>query len=191
MKKRFALMLATALLALTACVTINVYFPAAEAEKAAGEFIDEVIGGDQAPADAPAEAAPPKLSFSFELISAAHAAADISIATPAIQAIQKRMAERFASTLEKHFDGGALGLRNDGLIELRDASKVALPERAALKQAVADDNRDRDAVYREIAVANGHAEWEAEIRATFASEWIARARKGWYYQDAKGAWVQK
>jgi uncharacterized protein YdbL (DUF1318 family) len=191
MNKRFALLFATALLALSACVTINVYFPAAEAEKAASEFIDEVIGGEQSPSEAPSESAPPKLSFSFELISSAHAAADISIATPAIQAIQKRMAERFAATLEKHFDAGALGFRNDGLIELRDASKVALPERAALKQAVADDNRDRDAVYREIAVANGHPEWEAEIRATFASEWIARARKGWYYQDAKGGWVQK
>ena len=43
---------ATALL-LTACVTINVYFPAAEAKEAAKEFVEKVIG-DEAPASRPA-----------------------------------------------------------------------------------------------------------------------------------------
>src|SRR3546814_16816515 len=38
-----------AVLALTACVTINVYFPAAEAREAATEFVDKVIGEDAQP----------------------------------------------------------------------------------------------------------------------------------------------
>lgn len=33
-------------LALSACVTINVYFPAAAAEKAADKIIEDVWGGD-------------------------------------------------------------------------------------------------------------------------------------------------
>ena len=37
------LLLAT-LATLAACVTINVYFPAAEAQQAAREFVDDVIG---------------------------------------------------------------------------------------------------------------------------------------------------
>jgi uncharacterized protein YdbL (DUF1318 family) len=60
-----------------------------------------------------------------------------------------------------------------------------------MNTAVADDNRDRNALYREIAVANGHAEWEAQIRETFAQQWVASARAGWWYQDASGAWKQK
>lgn len=46
---------------LTACVTINIYFPAAAAEKAADKIIDEVWqlknkpAGEQAPAEAPAQ----------------------------------------------------------------------------------------------------------------------------------------
>jgi len=46
---------------LTACVTINIYFPAAEAQKAADKIIDEVWqlkdkpAGEQAPAEAPAK----------------------------------------------------------------------------------------------------------------------------------------
>jgi uncharacterized protein YdbL (DUF1318 family) len=56
---------------------------------------------------------------------------------------------------------------------------------------VADENADRSNLYREIANANGHPEWEADIRKTFAERWIERAAAGWYVQDAKGQWVQK
>ena len=56
---------------------------------------------------------------------------------------------------------------------------------------MADDNRDRKAVYREVAVANGHPEWEAKIRETFAQQWIASAHGGWWYQDSGGGWKQK
>jgi hypothetical protein len=43
--------------ALSACVTINVYFPAAAAEKAADKIIDEVLQSRQAAKPAPAPAA--------------------------------------------------------------------------------------------------------------------------------------
>ncbi len=200
-----------AALLLTACVTINVYFPAAEAKEAAREFVEKVIGDDgDAPArpdakpDSSTPATPggsaslmPVSRRSFDWLSlvgiaSAHAQekADINIRTPAIQAIQGRMADRFRRQLQAGFDAGALGLTRDGMIEVRDAGKLALKDRVAITQAVADDNRDRKAVYREIAVANGHPEWEAQIRQTFAQQWIASAHSGWWYQDA-GGWKQK
>ena len=74
---------------------------------------------------------------------------------------------------------------------LRDAAKVGLKDRVAVNQHIADDNRDRNAVYREIAVANGHPEWEQQIRETFARQWVASARPGWWYQAADGSWKQK
>jgi hypothetical protein len=50
----------TGALALGGCVTINIYFPAAAAEKAADKIIDEVWqikkGGDAAKGDKPAAA---------------------------------------------------------------------------------------------------------------------------------------
>jgi uncharacterized protein YdbL (DUF1318 family) len=200
-----------AALVLTACVTINVYFPAAEAKEAAREFVEKVIGDDaktparpEAKPDSSVPATPgssasltPVSRRGFDWLSlvgiaSAHAQenADINIKTPAIQAIQGRMAERFRSQLQAGFDAGALGLTRDGMIEVRDPAKLALKDRVAMTQAVADDNRDRKAVYREIAVANGHPEWEAQIRQTFAQQWIASARGGWWYQDAAG-WKQK
>jgi uncharacterized protein YdbL (DUF1318 family) len=56
---------------------------------------------------------------------------------------------------------------------------------------IAQVNRDRSALYREIALANKKPEWEGEIRTTFAQRWIERAPAGWYYQNPSGAWVQK
>jgi hypothetical protein len=187
-----------AAIALTACVTINVYFPAAEAKEAAREFVEKVIG-DEAQRDEPAgdgggmASLLPRIDpLSLVGIGTAHAQGqpDITIRTPAIQAIQSRMESRFDGTLSQHFDSGALGFTGDGLVAVRDAGKLALKDRVAVNQAVADQNRDAKAVYREVAVANGHPEWEGHIREVFAKQWIESAHRGWWYQSG-GAWKQK
>ena len=59
---RWAL-LTTMMTVLPACVTINIYFPAAAAEKAADKIIDEVWQikpGEKSPAEAPAQTPPAK-----------------------------------------------------------------------------------------------------------------------------------
>ncbi|MEO1767828.1 YdbL family protein [Thiobacter aerophilum] len=116
--------------------------------------------------------------------------ANLDIDTPTIAAIKTAQQARHAQ-LKPFYDNGALGLTRDGLIALRDASLVPLAQRAAVQALVAEENRDRVALYREIARANGHPEWEADIRATFASRWIAKAPSGWYVQNANGEWVRK
>lgn len=203
MRNRVPLMLiamAVSALLLSACLTINVYFPAAETREAAREFVENVIGEDGEPVappmDDPQGAVGPRSGLGERVlgffIPVAHAqSADINIRTPAILAIQSRMAERFRSQLQPHFDSGALGFTRDGLVVVRNAGAVPLNARVAVNQAVADDNRDRNAVYREIAVANGHPEWEGQIREIFAKQWVDSARSGWHYQDAGGAWRQK
>lgn len=192
---------ALAALALSACVTINVYFPAAEAREAAKEFVEKVIdvvppagGGGMAMAD-PAPAVQRDVAFdplALIGIGSAHAQGqpDFNIQTPAITAIQARMEQRFDSALRPHFDSGALGFTEDGLVTVRDPAAVPLKDRVAVNTAVADENRDRKAVYREIAVANGHPEWEGQIRSVFAKQWVDSARGGWWYQRG-GAWKQK
>lgn len=191
-----------AAVALTACVTINVYFPAAEAKEAAKVFVEKVIN-DAIPAPAPAPAPggggmafeAPRRSFDpLMLIGIAPAYAqnqpDFNIQTPAITAIQSRMEQRFDSALRAHFDSGALGFSEDGLVVVRDAAALALKDRVPVNSAVADENRDRKAVYREIAVANSHPEWEGQIRSVFAKQWVDSAKSGWWYQRG-GAWKQK
>jgi uncharacterized protein YdbL (DUF1318 family) len=207
---------------LTACVTVNVYFPAAAAEKAADQIIDTVTG-QQKPANKPqsmsdqplndsslsgrgkarfasdrTEEGPSFLLVALSraldlLIPAANAqvAANLDISTPEIRAVTGSMQQRFGD-MKKYFDSGVLGLTADGLVEARDQNSVPLAERATVKRLVAEDNKDRSTLYVEIAKANGHPEWEGEIRRIFAKRWVERgAQPGWYYQDGSGGWKQK
>ncbi len=186
------MLLSLSLVLLSACVTINVYFPAAAAEKAAEQFIGNVIGEAAKDAEIKPPPRPPQASLLDFFIGSAQAAEpDLNIQTAAVQDIQARMKQRFDSVLTKALAAGSIGLSRDGLVAMRDAAAVPLAERSALNQAVAEENRDRKAVYSEIARANGHPEWEAQIQSTFAAQWVQQARAGWYYQDATGAWKQR
>jgi uncharacterized protein len=204
MPLRFTVKLIALLGLLSACVTINVYFPAAAAEQAADKIIQDVWGDTpktNAPAAQPGpQSSLPTASHSVVLVAAnaalnfliSPAAAqqpDLNIATPAIRQIIQSMEARHAQ-LKKYYDSGAIGLVGTGLIELRDLNTIALPERTMARKLVADENTDRNNLYREIATANGHPEWEADIRATFAQRWIQRAASGWYYNEG-GTWKQK
>ena len=187
---------------LASCVTINVYFPAAAAEKAADRIIEQVLGDDARDAEASPASGDSSLNFSIELspvqvaavilnamVSSAHAEANIDISSPAINQLKSSMQTRH-SKLSPFYKAGAIGFGADGLVVIRDASAVGLKERGKLKQLVAKENRDRNALYKELARANGHPEWEAQIRDTFARRWIAKAPRGWYYQ-ASGSWRKK
>jgi uncharacterized protein YdbL (DUF1318 family) len=193
-------------LALSACVTINVYFPAAAAEKAADKIIDDIWGADGRPPAKPDDkrsamprqstGVPPVLLaaagsvLDFIVAPARAQSADLNVSTPAIRQLTQSMEARHAQ-LKKHYDSGAIGLTGDGLVEVRDQNLVPLPERNAVRKLVADENADRASLYREIATANGHPEWETDIRTTFAERWASKASPGWHYQDSSGAWKQK
>lgn len=193
-------------LVLSACVTINVYFPAAAAEKAADRIIEDVWGADAATKPRPqqrdeqgswhsepqAERVLLALAGSVldVLISPAHAQADLNVSTPAVRQLTQSMEARHGQ-LKKYYDSGAVGFTLDGLVEVRDQNLIPLPDRNRVRKLVAEENADRVNLYREIATANNHPEWEADIRTTFAERWIKRASAGWYYQDESGAWKQK
>ena len=118
------------------------------------------------------------------------AQANLNIDTPALAALRKSLRDKHQQLLPL-YNSGAIGLTRDGSIGLRDANLVPLAQRAQVNALIADGNQDRAALYREIARANGHPEWEGEIRSTFAQRWIERAQPGWYYQGASGEWVKK
>jgi len=199
MKKINTVLAISALFTLAACVTINVYFPAAAAERAAEQFVGDVLGEptEEGFLFSPFELTEETLLLAagdlldFLVPSAQAQQAEIDINTPQINAIKARMAQRQRDSLNSLFDAGAIGFSSDGLVTIRDRSAIPLSERRGLESVVADENRDRNAVYREIAIANGHPEWEQDIQETFAREWVKNARSGWYYQEAGGAWRQK
>ena len=189
-------------LMLCACVTVNVYFPAAAAEEAADQIIDDVWGENPA-TDPPGSDGVDSSRYRYqgrwalagELLSwmmtdAQAAKPNLNVNTPEITSIRRSMEQRFRE-LRGFFDSGAIGLSNDGFVLNRDLSSVSARDRKSLNRLVSEENRDRKALYREIAAANGHPEWEGDIQKTFSKRWIANARSGWWSQNSKGQWVQR
>jgi uncharacterized protein len=194
-----AVPLLMALAALAGCINITINFPSAEVEQAADRIIDQVYGKEKAPAPAKASApaaTPPDatalLLRALEvLVPAANAAtaADLNASTPAVRALTAAMEARHP-LLERYYASGAVGLTDDGLVALRELALVPLQERNAVRKLVDDENTDRETLYAEIARANGHPEWLADIRTTFAERWIAKAKAGWWVRSA-GVWKQR
>jgi len=196
----------TMALLLAACVTINIYFPAAAAEEAARTIVRDVLQKEEPSRDTKEQ--PPTgdkgsalpglqrvgmlvLSFMNAFIPAAEAAqADININTAAIQGIRASIKRRQAR-LAPFYRSGAIGFDRNGSVSIRDLGAASLGDRNKIKKLVADENKDRSALYREIARANGHPEWEAEVRATFAKVWVEEALSGYWYQDSGGAWKKR
>lgn len=118
------------------------------------------------------------------------AQANLDIDTPAIRALTASMQQRHAQLLP-YYRSGAVGVSRDGLVALHNANAVPLPQRAQVNALIAAENQDRLALYKEIARANGHPEWEADIRAKFGERWIAKAQPGWWVQEPNGAWRKK
>jgi uncharacterized protein len=123
-------------------------------------------------------------------VSAFAQQADLEINTPAISALKGSMQARH-NALVAHYTSGAVGLTKDGLVAMREATAVPLAQRTAVTSAIADENKDRNALYAEIARANNHPDWETQVRSTFAERWVSKAQAGWYYQNASGAWTKK
>jgi len=193
-------------LVVTACVTINIYFPAAAAEEAARTIVRDVLKNEQPDNQQPADeqekqdqqsqqviGAPVLIAVGRVLeflVSPAHAAeADININTATISAIRASM-QRRQSSLARFYKTGAIGFDSRGSVAIRDLKAVSLADRNRLKKLVADENGDRNRLYKEIAVANGHPEWEGKVRSTFAKVWVQEAPAGYWYQDG-GAWRQR
>ncbi len=186
----------------SACVTINVYFPAAAAQAAADRVIDEVWGDAAAPSKpASGDAGKPvsrlrdnslrwaasALNWVVPAVQAADP--DIDVSSPAIRELTQSMEARFSS-LKPYLDSGVLGVGHDGFIAIRDANSVPLAQRNQVRKLVANENADRAQLYKEIAAANGQPQWEEQIRQVFAKRWVAKAKAGWQVETADG-WKTK
>ena len=192
MKKVHIIIVASIFLFFSACVTINVYFPAAEAENAAAKIVNKIIG-DEDDSDKVEDQNPQSFNFnplSF-FISSAQAEVNINISSPAIVEITNRMKNRYDTQLKTFLDTAVIGFSNQGFIELINKNVVSLKQRLQIKKLVADENRDRKALYRELAIANGHPDWEQAIQNVFVKTWKDKAHKGWKYQDTEGVWQTK
>lgn len=95
--------------------------------------------------------------------------------------IRARMAQRL-SQVDDLKGKGAIGENNRGLLEVRDGGGNA-------ESVVAEENRDREAVYALIAKETG-ASADSVGRAR-AKQIAAASKPGVWVQDESGAWKKK
>lgn len=181
----------------SACVTVNIYFPAAAVERAAEQIVKETWGGPAEPASTAPKPegynryAPLRLAGLY-FIGEAHAQeADINVSNPAIRALKDSIRKR-SSAIKPFMDRGSIGIARDGLLAIHSADGLNLKERAETKQLIDAENRDREKLYSEIAKANNISrESIPRIKAIFAKSWLDQAHPGWWIQDAQGTWRRK
>ena len=180
----------------SACVTVNIYFPAAAVERAADQIVKETWGEPSKSAPPPAPQSHNRFSpwqlASLSLVSEAHAQeADINVSNPAIRAIKDSIKAR-SEAIKPFMDRGNIGIAADGLLAIRNTDGLNLKERAETKQLVDAENRDRENLYVEIAKANNiPTDNVPKIKSIFARSWLDQARPGWWIQDGQGNWKKK
>jgi uncharacterized protein len=183
---------------LAACVTVNIYFPAAEVQKAADSIVGDVTGeGQQSPAPAkPGNSSsllkPLRILNSMSLgPKTAFAQVNVNVSTPAIRALKESMRNGFQQ-LKPYFEKIVVGENSNGFAEIRDASGLDLKEQAQVKQLVDQVNKDRTTLYREILAANSYPpEILPQIQKIFANSWREKSQPGWWIQNDNGQWVKK
>jgi uncharacterized protein YdbL (DUF1318 family) len=183
-----------ALLFVGACVTVNVYFPAAEVEKTAEEIVSDVYSQDE---KQPGTEAKPENSSSLMrsllalvTVAEAHAQTATSVSNATIRGLKQQIASNHSQLLP-FYQGGNLGITNTGLLDIRSTDGLSVSQIGTLRRLVSADNQARSQLYREVAAAlKVDASQVGRIQGIFAQEWQGQAGKGWWIQQGS-AWKRK
>ncbi len=185
-------------MALAACVTVNIYFPAAEVQKAAEEIVKQVRGSEAAPEspegkDESQQPGPGPVSYLIRIcpVSTAFAAQELTVSNATIRQIKARMQQRYGQ-LKPFFQRGVIGENAKGYLVIKDQGAVDLRSRALVKRLVEAENRDRKALYAAVAQAlKIPASQIARVERIFAGQWQKSAPKGSWIEQQPGKWVRK
>lgn len=178
------------ILALSACITVNIYFPEAAVKKTAEEIVNEVRGPDKTIKDE-VKKDEAKKSAGFSLVPSLYAQQETEVTTPRIRAIKESIKGRFGK-LVPHFDVGRVGETKDGNLQVLNENGLSLQDKSVLRKLVKDENQDRTYLYAEVAKAlDIDAGQIGKVRQIFAEQWIGKAHAGWMIQKADGSWVKK
>jgi len=162
-----------AIIALFACVTINIYFPAEKVESVAGDIVNDIRGkkpdqkGGQSKNDG---VFLPEIRISLSL-SSAWAQDVITVSNPTIRALKEKMKTRFQG-LKPYYQKGALKEGGNGYLSVANTGGLNLKEKRDLNGLVDAENSDRRTLYIEVAKALKIDPSQIDrIAGIFAKEW--------------------
>jgi hypothetical protein len=88
-------------------------------------------------------------------------------------------------------DPGVIGLGYDGMIKVRDDSRLNLPQLQIVGKLIDQENPDRNSLIYAIAEGHGGQQFEPAVRAAQIKRWKAQFHSGWWIEDEQGNWSQK
>ena len=194
MLRRFRHFMCFAVFLVAACVTVNIYFPAAAIQKAADQIVDDVTGteGEQKPekkSDTQSRLIDKLKDINLGPKEAY--AQDINVSTPAIRNMRKSMRESFRE-LKPFYVRGNVGENKSGFVEIRSTSGLNLKEKADVARLVDQMNKSRTALYAEVVKANKlDSNSLQQVQKIFANSWRNKSRTDWWIQNDNGEWEKK
>lgn len=178
-----------------ACVTVNIYFPAAEVKRDAERIVKDVYG--ELEEEGQKEQQKPGTEQNSSLViylasffgpSEAHAQDVTATSNAAIRGLKDQIAQNLQQ-LAPFLNSGNVGIDANGYLALRDTGGMAVSDVAKVKKLLASDKNLRDQLYAEVARARNTSEVD-KVREIFADMWRGQARSGWYVQQG-GSWTRK
>lgn len=115
---------------------------------------------------------------------------NLDIGTPPVIIVKHSLTQR-TSRLIRFLDAGIMGLGNDGMIKLRDDSRLTLPQRQIAGKLIDGENPDRNSLIYAIAEAHGGQQYEPVARKAQVQRWKERFHSGWWIEDEQGNWSKK
>ena len=161
-----------------ACVTINIYFPAEKVESVAGEIVEDIRGPGGNHGKTPAGDQSSFLRRTLAALSTELAWAEeaTTVSNPTIRALKESMRNRFAS-LKPFYQNGLLAEGDNGLVSVKGTQGLGLKEQRDLNNLVSAENKDRQALYREVATAlKIDPSQVGRVAEIFAKEWQKSVR---------------
>ena len=180
--KRIFLMSLLVLFVLS-CVTVNIYFPAAQAQKTAREITEEVRGvhpeeGKEKPQ-------------SFRWTGVAYAQEELEVSNATIRALKASIKKRYPQ-LKPYLSAGILGESLQGFLVVKDVHGLSMRDKAKVNRMMAAENNDRKALYKAVAQALRIDNSQIpRLGKVFAKEWQRTAPHGTWIEVNPGEWKRK
>lgn len=116
---------------------------------------------------------------------------NLDIGTPPVIVVRHALTQR-QSRLVRFYEAGVMGLDIDGMVKIRDRSKLHnLALQQAAEKLIDQENPDRMSLIYAIAEAHGGKDKIPVVKEMMAKRWRQEFKSGWWLEDEKGNWSQK
>ncbi|SKA73687.1 Protein of unknown function [Paucidesulfovibrio gracilis DSM 16080] len=188
MRRLFQIQGVFILLLVTACVTVNIYFPAAELKRDAEKVVKRVYGIEGQEEQESQESAPGQSWLELLGPSVAHAQDYQSFSNSVTRGIEQQLGQVYKQ-LKPFYASGNVGLDQNGFATLRDKSGLNMQQIGSINRLISQDRSLKQQLYQEKAKAAQTPGKAGKVQAIYADIWKGYAASGTWIQD--GGWRQK